>query len=150
MQLSPTRAPLGDLVPMVFAMCWNNGYNQWRPRMDSVCFFFYLFVSEAVLPCVLCQELAVVFLHHLSLSPQWVITEVSSFYISVWKSSYKTGKKPRPDWTLTVQDQDFSGPIKTATAVRSLVYHYFKIFKTNKNQSQPVSTGFYNLGGRLL
>ena len=40
-------------------------------------FFFYLFVSEAVLPCVLCQELAIVFLCHLSLSPQRVITEPS-------------------------------------------------------------------------
>jgi len=44
-------------------------------------FFFYLFVSEAVLPRVLRRELAVVFLRHLSLSPQRVITEVSLFYI---------------------------------------------------------------------
>jgi hypothetical protein len=44
-------------------------------------FSLYLFVSEAVLPHVLRRELAVVFLCHLSLSPQRVITEVSSFYI---------------------------------------------------------------------
>jgi len=46
-----------------------------------VCFFFYLFVSEALLSRVLCRELAAVFIRHLSLSPQRVITEVSSYYL---------------------------------------------------------------------
>jgi len=46
-------------------------------------FLFYLFVSEAVLPRVLRRELAIVFLCHLSLSPQRVITEVSSYSLHV-------------------------------------------------------------------
>jgi len=48
-----------------------------------VCFSFYLFVSEALLPRVLRRELAAVFIRHLSLSPQRVITEVSSYSLHV-------------------------------------------------------------------
>jgi len=69
----------------------------------------------------------------------------TSLLSSVWTSSYKTGKRPRPDRTKTDQDRRFSRPIKTVTAVRSSVPCHFKIFKTDKNRSQPVSTGFYSL-----
>ena len=58
-----------------------------------------------------------------------------SLVISVWKSSYKTGKKPRPNRTLTDQDRKFPGPLKTVNPVRSSVYCYFKISKTDENQS---------------
>ena len=64
---------------------------------------------------------------------------------SVWKSSYKTGNRPGPDRTLTDQDRKFSGPIKTVTAVWSLVHHHFQIFKTDENRLQPVSTGLSSL-----
>jgi len=37
------------------------------------------------------------------------------------------------------------GPIKTATAVRSSVLHHLKIFKTDENRSQLVSTGLCSL-----
>ena len=69
---------------------------------------------------------------------------------SVWKSSYKTGKRPRPDRTWTDQDRKFSGPIKTASAVRSSVSCIFRIFKTDENRSQPVSTGLYSLENRVI
>jgi hypothetical protein len=38
---------------------------------------------------------------------------------SAWKSSPKTGKRPRLDWTKTAKDQKFPGPSKTATVVQS-------------------------------
>ena len=37
--------------------------------------------------------------------------------VSVWRSSLKTGKRPRPDGTRTDQDWKFSRLIKTITAV---------------------------------
>src|SRR5712675_2839330 len=57
---------------------------------------------------------------------------------SVWKSSYKTGKRLRLDWTKTDQDWKFTRLIKTTTMVQSLVHHIFKVFKTSLNQSQLV------------
>ena len=57
---------------------------------------------------------------------------------SVWKSSYKTGKRPRLDQTLTDQDQKLSGPIKTITVVQSLVFQLWEIIKTDKNRFRPV------------
>ena len=73
-------------------------------------------------------------------SPLDLPSGLESTGLSVWRSSCKTAKRPRPDRTRTDQDRKFSGPIKTATAVRSSVYRYFKIFKTDKNRSQPVFT----------
>jgi hypothetical protein len=52
--------------------------------------------------------------------------------VSVWKSSLKTEKRLRLDWTKTAQDQKFPGPSKTATVVLSLVSHDLGNFKTNK------------------
>jgi len=51
---------------------------------------------------------------------------------SAWKSSPKTEKRLRPDWTKTAQDWKFRGPPKTATAVRSSVSHNFRNLKTDK------------------
>ena len=51
---------------------------------------------------------------------------------SAWKSSPKTGKRPRLDWTKTAEDRKFPGPSKTATAVRSSVSNDFGNFKTDK------------------
>jgi hypothetical protein len=60
---------------------------------------------------------------------------------SAWKSSPKTGKRLRPDWTLTDQDRKISGPIKTATAVRSSVPLHLAKLKTDQNRFKPVVTG---------
>ena len=46
------------------------------------------------------------------------------FKFSVCKSSYKTGKRPRLDWTTTDQDWKFARPIKTITAVQSSVLYH--------------------------
>jgi hypothetical protein len=51
---------------------------------------------------------------------------------SAWKSSPKTGKRPRLDWTKTAEDWKFPGPSKTATAVRSSVSNNSGNFKTDK------------------
>jgi hypothetical protein len=51
---------------------------------------------------------------------------------SAWKSSPKTGKRPRLDWTKTAEDRKFPGPSKTATAVRSSVSNNSGNFKTDK------------------
>jgi hypothetical protein len=51
---------------------------------------------------------------------------------SAWKSSPKTGKRPRLDWTKTAEDRKFPGPSKTATAVRSSVSNDFGNLKTDK------------------
>src|SRR5882757_8105041 len=72
-------------------------------------------------------------------------TYVFSIRFSAWKSSLRTGKKPRLDWTTTNQDRKITRSIKTVTAVRSSVHHHFKIFKTDENWFQPVSTGLSNL-----
>jgi hypothetical protein len=64
---------------------------------------------------------------------------------SVWRSSYKTGKRPRLDRTITDQDRKIPRPIETVTAVRSSVHHHFKIFKTDENRSQLVPTGLFSL-----
>ena len=45
--------------------------------------------------------------------------------ISAWKSSLKTAKKLRPNWTQTAQDQKFPGLSKTATVVWSSVSQDF-------------------------
>jgi len=58
---------------------------------------------------------------------------MSSELDSAWKSGYKTGKRLRLDWTITDQDWKIPRPIKTVTAVQSLVHHHFRIFKTDKN-----------------
>src|SRR5712671_7912411 len=68
---------------------------------------------------------------------------------SVWKSSCTTGKRLRLDWTKTDQDWKFTRLIKTTTMVQSLVHHIFKVFKTSKNQSKPVSTGLSGLKCKL-
>src|SRR5277367_2904262 len=60
---------------------------------------------------------------------------------SAWRSSLKTGKKPRPDWTRTDQDLKILRLVKTGTAVRSSVFHNFKIYKTGKRPVFAVSTG---------
>jgi hypothetical protein len=52
--------------------------------------------------------------------------------LSAWKSSPKTGKRPRLDWTKTAEDRKFPGPSKTATAVRSSVSNNSGNFKTDK------------------
>jgi len=44
---------------------------------------------------------------------------------SAWKSSPKTGKRLRLDWTKTAQDWKFPGPSKTTTVVWSSVSHDF-------------------------
>ena len=63
----------------------------------------------------------------------WVISGCSA-----WKSSPKTGKRLRldwtktaEDWTKTAEDWKFPGLSKTATAVRSSVSNDFGNFKTN-------------------
>jgi len=61
--------------------------------------------------------------------------------ISVWRSSLKTGKRPRLDRTKTDQDQKFLRPIKTVTMVWSLVHPYFGKWKTGKRLVLAVSTG---------
>jgi len=53
-------------------------------------------------------------------------------HVSAWKSSPKTGKRLRLDWTKTAEDRKFPGPSKTATTVRSLVSNDSRNFKTNK------------------
>jgi len=50
---------------------------------------------------------------------------------SVWKSSYKTGKRLRLDQTLTDQDCKISRLIRTATVVRSAVQCAVKFIKTD-------------------
>ena len=70
-------------------------------------------------------------------------------HTSAWKSSPKTGKKLRLDQTRPHWDHKFLGPVKTTTAVRSSVFGYFKIFKTDENRSQLVSTGLLTLESRL-
>ena len=60
---------------------------------------------------------------------------------SVWRSSLKTGKRPRPDQTKTDQDWKFLRPIKTVTAVQSSVHLYFGKWKTGKRLVLAVSTG---------
>jgi len=67
---------------------------------------------------------------------------VATKTFSVWRSSLKTGKRPRPDWTKTNQDRKFSGPIKTITMVRSSVYRHSQKLKTRQRPVLVVSTGF--------
>jgi len=57
---------------------------------------------------------------------------------SVWKSSYKTGKRPGLDRTKTEKDRKISGPVKTATAVRSSVHPNLEMARTDE---KPVKTG---------
>jgi hypothetical protein len=64
-----------------------------------------------------------------------------SIMCSAWKSSPKTGKRPRPDRTLTDQDRKISRPIKTATAVWSSVPLHLAKLKTDQNRFKPVVTG---------
>jgi len=52
--------------------------------------------------------------------------------LSAWKSSPKTEKRLRLDWTKTAQDWKFPGPSKTATVVWSSVSHNFRNLKTDK------------------
>jgi len=61
---------------------------------------------------------------------------------SVWRSSLKTRKRPRPDRTKTDQDQKFSRPIKTVTMVRSAVHRHSQKLKTGQRPVLAVSTGF--------
>ena len=79
----------------------------------------------------------------------WISTNYDSQTDYVWKSSYKTGKRLRLDWTKTDQDWKFTRLIKTTTMVQSLVHHIFKVFKTSKNRSEPVSTGLSGLKCKL-
>jgi len=51
---------------------------------------------------------------------------------SAWKSSPKTEKRLRLDWTKTAQDRKFLGLLKTATTVQSSVSHDFRNLKTDK------------------
>ena len=51
---------------------------------------------------------------------------------SAWKSSPKTGKRLRLDWTKTAEDRKFPGLSKTATVVWSSVSNDFGNFKTDK------------------
>jgi len=76
-------------------------------------------------------------------------TQVSNDFLwilinSVWRSSLKTGKRPRPDRTKTDQDRKFSRPIKTVTAVRSSVHHHSRKLKTRQRPVLAVSTGFFS------
>ena len=57
---------------------------------------------------------------------------VSSAEGSAWKSSPKTGKRLRPDWTRTDQDRKIPGLIKTATAVQFSVHLHLANLKTDK------------------
>ena len=50
----------------------------------------------------------------------------SFVFISVCKSGLGTEKRPEPDWTRTCQDQKLVGPIRTVTAVQSMVPHKSK------------------------
>ena len=52
-------------------------------------------------------------------------------------------KRPRPDWTSTDQDQKFTRPIKTITAVWSSVHQHFGM----KDQAK---TGLSSLNQSLL
>jgi len=80
----------------------------------------------------------------LSSLPLW--TCCSHLYlVSVWRSSLKTGKRPRLDRTKTDQDRKFSGPIKTITAVRSSVHVHFRNLKTEQRLVLVVSTGLSSL-----
>src|SRR5271168_547389 len=57
---------------------------------------------------------------------------VSTHETSALKSSYKTGKKPRLDRTTTDQNRKTSRPVRTVTAVRSLVHPFSKNLKTDE------------------
>jgi len=63
-----------------------------------------------------------------------------SIFTSAWKSSPKTGKRPRLDWTKTAQDWKFPGPLKTATVVWSSVSHDFRNLKTVKTRRFRISS----------
>ncbi len=73
------------------------------------------------------------------------VTWSRNTYTLLWRSSYKTGKRPRPDRTLTDQDRKFSGPMKTVTAVRSSVHHHLGKSKTGQRPVFAVSTGLFGL-----
>jgi len=64
----------------------------------------------------------------------YYITFVDNYtrFTSAWKSSPKTGKRPRLDWTKTAEDQKFPGPSKTATVVQSSVSNDSGNFKADK------------------
>jgi hypothetical protein len=70
--------------------------------------------------------------------------------LSVWMSSFKTGKRPRLDWTKTDQDQKFSRPIKTITVVRFSVYCQSQKLETGQRPVLVVSTGFFSLSTLAL
>jgi hypothetical protein len=72
-----------------------------------------------------------------SCAEAWLKRKRTSIVCSVWKSGHKTGKKPWPDRTLTSQDRKLLGPIRTVTAVRSMVHHTSEILKT---EQRPVWT----------
>jgi hypothetical protein len=57
---------------------------------------------------------------------------------SAWKSSPKTEKRLRLDWTKTAEDRKFPGPSKTATVVWSSVSHDFGNLKTVKTDKRLV------------
>ena len=69
---------------------------------------------------------------------------MNTFDPSVWRSSCKTAKRPRLDWTRTNQDQKFSGLIRTVTVVRSLVHQHFQKLKTEQRPVLAVLTGLYS------
>jgi hypothetical protein len=94
------------------------------------------------LECGVCGHSPSLLLTHCSCLPRlWM----GSLMSSVWKSSYKTGKRPRLDWTLTDQDQKFIGLIKTITAVWSSIHQHFGKSKTKQRPVLAVSTSLHPL-----
>src|SRR5271168_3772088 len=53
-------------------------------------------------------------------------------WLSAWKSSLRTAKRPGLDWTQTGQDRKFPRPSKTVTAVQSSVSQDFGNVKTDE------------------
>jgi hypothetical protein len=69
--------------------------------------------------------------------------DFKTLVVSAWKSSPKTGKRPRLDWTKTAKDQKFPGLSKTATTVRSglrslTILEILRLTKDLSNRSQLV------------
>ena len=94
----------------------------------------YYYVTNILISCGWCIAVKV---GQMPIHASWI------GWTSVWKSSPKTGKKPRPDRTITDQDRKISGPIKTATTVRSSVHLHLANLKTDKNRFGLVATGLW-------
>ena len=74
-----------------------------------------------------------------------ILNALSTAVHSVWRSGYKTGKRLRPNRTLTDQDRKISGLIKTVTVVQSSVHCHFGKLKTEQRLVLVVSTSLYTL-----